>query len=317
MSWNRPVAVRCLGVALALASVAGAGCSGGGGHSKVAATVDGDEIASSEIAKLTRQYGQTPQGKQMAEKLGEDELERTVLSFEIKTLILEQTAKEKGVSVDAKTLKGAISAIFADEAHKNVYQQAGYSEHDVVTAERSGALSKALAEKMFPDVAVSDQELRDLFKGRAKVYERVWQVEADIAVFESATEAEQLKARVEKGEPFGEVANDLGSLQSASVVISPASPLPPEIIEQVGPIAKGAVSEPLAAGSLWYTVKVNEREDIPARTFDEVKGELTTLAMEQKRHDLFQNWFDKHIRRVRVEVGKGFGKWDRSTGTVR
>ena len=70
------------------------------------------------------------------------------------------------------------------------------------------------------------------------------------------------------------------------------------------------------AGSSWFTVRVNQREDFAARSFEEVRPDVVALLTDQKRQSLFQDWFNRKLRAAPVRVEKYYGKWDPGTGTV-
>jgi hypothetical protein len=289
-----------------------AGCSAGGGAPEVAATVGLAKIQSSAIDSATREYLRSQAGKDLEHQMGRDEVGRLVLGFRIKNALLAQVASDMGVTVPADPLERGFSMMGSDEA----YRQAGFSTQDLVDANRAGRLSKALAEKIFPRVPVPEDEVRTTFEQHGPVFQQAWRVGADVAIFNSADSCRQLRERVLRGGSFSDTASTLGALQTGSIEVTPISPIPQVFVDAIGQLRNGDISEPVAAGSSWFTVRVNHREDFAARSFEEVKPEVVALLTDEKRQGLFQDWFNRKLHAAPVRVEKYYGKWDPSSGTV-
>jgi len=88
-------------------------------------------------------------------------------------------------------------------------------------------------------------------------------VGADVAIFNSADACRQLRERVLRGGSFSDTASALGALQTGSIEVTPISPIPQVFVAANRPAPQGEISEPVAAGSSWFTVRVNHRDDSP------------------------------------------------------
>jgi len=295
----------------------GVGCSGSGGAPTVAARVGSEKVSSKKIAALTGRYAHTPQGSDVVEKQGRKELERLILGFRIRLSALNQAAKAVGIAMPESSSNQLLSAMQGNPTYKDFLRQAGYSMEDLETAAKGGWLSKAVAERLFPDVPITDKSLQDQFSDRQAEFKQSWKIEAEIAVFPKPTSAEKFRASLKQGRPFEEMARSLGAEQAAPVTITPTSPLPRPIIDKVAPLKEGELSEPIWSESKSFILQVVHRTEIPGRTFEQVKTELMADASDARRSELFQKSFDARIRSTHIQVSRYYGTWDPGLETVR
>jgi len=306
---------RVAALALVLVGL-GVACSGGSGPPTVAAHVGGETISSKKVSTLTSRYAHTPQGRDVVEKQGKKELERLILGFEIRLAALNQAAKMVGIDMPESSSRQVLSELLQKDV-RNSLQQAGYSMEDLETAAKGGWLSKAIAERLFPDVPITDKNLQDEFSDRQSEFKPSWKIEAEIAVFPKPDSAEKFKVGLKQGQPFKETAKSMGAEQTASVMITPTSRLPRPIIDRVASLKEGELSEPIWSESKSFILQVVHRTDIPGRTFEQVKTELVADASDAKRNELFQKWFDARIRKTHIQVSPYYGTWDPVMETVR
>src|SRR5207253_4056013 len=107
-------------------------------------------------------------------------------------------------------------------------------------------------------------------------------------------------ARVSGGEAFATAASALGAAATSQVEITPLSPLPQTITAAVSGLQEHQISDPIQAGDQWACFKVDHRADTPAVTFDQVRDDLTRFLGDQKRQQLFSDWFDKKLKSAQV-----------------
>ncbi len=146
-------ALRVLAVAVA---VVVAGC-GDDGPPKVAATVSGVDVTSERVERLTGQWvkTQTAQALQTGAPGGETDRKsaaKLVLGFVIRSVFLERVAADMGVQDNPTGLEDVAS----EQVPAAEFESAGWSKTDLDQSLRDARLSKAIGEKVFPKVAVSD-----------------------------------------------------------------------------------------------------------------------------------------------------------------
>ena len=300
-------ALRVLAVTLA---VVVAGC-GDDGPPKVASTVSGADITSERVDRLTSQWvkSQTAQAAQSGapgRELDRKDAAKQVLGFIIRSVYLGQVAAEMSIQ-DNPT---ALEELAPEQVPAAEYESAGWSRTDLEQSLRDARLSKAIGEKVFPKVAVSDVELRQKYDRSKDFFNQAWQTRARVAYFDTAEPAKTLKERRLSGEAFDAAANELGAKQAGSLgLVTPLTPLPPPVLEAVAGLAAGQTSEPVAGGTGYLVVVADSREDRAPTTFEEAKPALLKVLEDEQRQKLFYDWFNKRLAKAEVKVSSYYGKW--------
>ncbi len=300
-------AVRVLAVAVA---VVVAGC-GDDGPPKVAATVAGVDIASERVERLTSQWvnTQTAQALQKGAPAGEldrKESAKLVLGFVIRSVYLEQIASEMGVQ-DNPT---ALEELAPEQVPATEFESAGWSRADLEQSLRDARLSKAIGEKVFPKVAVSDVELRQKYDRSAAFFNQTWETQARVAYFDTPEAAKSLKERRVTGEAFDAAARELGAKQAGSLgLVTPLTPLPQPVLDAVAGLSAGQTSDPVSGGGGYLVVVADSREDRAPTTFEEAKPALLKVLEDEQRQKLFFDWFNKRLAEAEVKVSSYYGKW--------
>lgn len=304
---SRPCRLRnALAVALTATALLGAGCSKGGDRPEVAATVEGTRVASAETEEIVEAYLRRQELQPTGEDLPRDQVAKWVLDYQIKLTFLEHLAGTLGVSSEPESYFGAAADLIRPEGYTSI----GQRREDFARELRAGRLSQAMARKLHPDVSISDSALAAEYERRGPLLDRNWKATAQIARFTAQETAVQVRQRVQQGETFADVAKALGADDVSTVEINPVvAPLPAAVLDAVGQLPPGGVSEPLPAAG-WAVVRLEARQTVPRLTLDDVRAELTDFLAERERHGLFQEWFQKKFAKAAVDVSSYYGKWD-------
>ena len=303
-------ALRALALAVA---VVVAGC-GSDGPPKVAAKVSGVDVTSERVERLTSQWvkAQTTQAMQQgapdAGQLDRKLAAKQVLGFIIRSVFLEHMAGEMGIQ-DNPT---ALEALAPEQVPSAEYESAGWSRTDLEQSLRDARLSKAIGEKVFPKVAVSDVELRQKYDHNKDFFNQAWQTRARVAYFDTVDPAKALKERHLTGDAFDAAAKELGARQAGSLgLVTPLTPLPQTVLDAVAGLTTGQTSDPVASDSGYLVIVADSREDKAATTFEEAKPALVKVLEDDQRQKLFYDWFNKRLAEAPVKIDSHYGKWDR------
>ena len=307
---GRPAAFALI-VAL---SLLGGGCSSGGGsRPRVAAVVEGTRIASSETEAMVDAYLRRQSPQPMGEDTPRDQIAKGVLEYQIKLTTLEHLAATLGVSSEPASYFDSTARLIQPEDTGRI----GERPEDLARELQAGRLSQAMAKKLFPDVSISDSALQAEYERRAPLLDRHWKATAQLARFGAEDPATQLRTRVGAGERFADVASALGAADVGTVDVNPVvAPLPAAVLDALGKLSPGAVSEPIPAGGAWIVARLESRQDVPRLTLDELRPELTGFLAERERQDRFQEWFQTKFAATAVKVSSYYGKWDAQHTTV-
>jgi parvulin-like peptidyl-prolyl isomerase len=287
-------------------AVLGAGCSKGGERPEVAATVEGTEVTSTETEAIIEAYLRRQQLQPTGEDVSRDQVAKWVLDYQIKLTFLEHLAGTLGVSSEPESYFGAAADLIRPEGYTSI----GQRREDFARELRAGRLSQAMARKLHPEVSISDSALAAEYQRRGPLLDRNWKASAQIARFNAEETAAQVRSRLQQGEAFADAARALGADDVSTVDINPVvAPLPAAVLDAVGRLDPGGVSDPLPAAG-WVVIRLERRQTVPRLTLDDLRAELTEFLAERERHDLFQEWFQKKFGDAAVEVSSYYGKWD-------
>jgi|GEM_PF-1983392 len=304
--------------------VAASGCSLTGGHGvpQVAAHVQGVPITSKTVQDLYNAFANSEQGRsdmdpnqQQGLVVSPKQVRATALTYQIRVVFLEALARQRGISVEQTEASNDIASAIAEAPS---LAASGYRAADLQIASRAEKLEKALAQKLLPDVAVNPEEIQQAYDQRKDIVGQSFKATTDVAFMDDLDSANALKSRVDKGEAFGKVITDLGAkvLRSATVDISPISPVQQDFISKVKALKQGQSADPLRYevdnGSLYIVLHVAKRVDLPQLTVAEATPELTKIVQDDKRFQFFQQWFNKQFREADIKVDGYYGKWNKS-----
>ena len=301
-------ALRVLAVALA---VVVAGC-GDNGPPKVAATVSGVDVTSERVERLTSQWVKTQKAQALQSGAPGGETDRKgaaklVLGFVIRSVFLEKMAADMGIQDNPTGLE----ALAPEQVPTAEFESAGWSKTDLEQSLRDARLSKAIGEKVFPKVAVSDVELRQKYDRSKDFFNQTWQTQARVAYFDTLGPAKSLKDRRLVGEAFDAAARELNAKETGSLgLVTPLTPLPQPVLDAVAGLAAGQTSDPVPGGSGFLVVVADSREDKAPTTFEEAKPALLKVLEDEQRQKLFYDWFNKRLAEAKVLVSSHYGKWD-------
>jgi parvulin-like peptidyl-prolyl isomerase len=317
---RRPLILSPLVLALAVA-LAGAGC----GKSKppaVAAHVNGLTVASADVERLTTQYlgaAQPATGQTLAEgaplkALSRKVGRRYVLEYMIRLTLLKQLAQDNGVPLESDSLLDKALGVAPDSE----FAHSAYTREDLRNGLLAGNLSKKLAEKLFPNVAVSDSDVEKHWETVQERFKAGWSSTIRAAFLPSKAAAEDLRAKVKGGAPFDETATSLGAAKAGSMgeVTSASEELSPELKNLIGTLHKGDLSPPAQAADGYLVFLCEDRRDTAERTLADVRPQVLAAAQDQKRQRLFADWLDEREKKAAVKVASFYGKWNQERGSV-
>lgn len=309
------LAAATLGVVVLAAACGGEETAG---PSEVAAVVEGREISSVEVNALTDRYQAAPatsgQTGATIPPLERPLAQRFVLNYLIRLTMLEVVAAvfDLEVEIDPE-LELALESVSPEE-----FAQSNLTADDLRVAERAGDISRRVALALFPEVAVAEDEVRRVYDQESYRYESGWSAVVHTAFFGSRADAESLRAATTGGASFLETAQSLGALESGSMgAVTAASPLPPEILEAIGSLTPGEVSETIQASIGWLLFFVESREEIGETPYEAARQEILGALQDQERQRLFDDWFQERLTRADVVVDEFYGRWNAQSGTVR
>lgn len=292
------------------------------GNPNVAATVNGQDIGVDEVQS---RYDSAKANPQLAAQLEADpgiraEVQAQILTGLIQSRLLEQGAEELGVVVTdediAETRADIIDEVGGQDAFDDVVEQSGLTDAEIDGQLREIALRERLEAQLGDDVEVTDADVRAYYDEQRET--RFERLRARHILVETEDEAEGALARLEDGEDFAVVAEeisidpgsgaaggDLGEFTRGRMV--------PEFEEAAFAAEVGEVVGPVESQFGFHIIEVTERV---SEDFAGVEDDLRDELEQQQRGDTLGAWLQDQTREADVTVNPRFGEWDVASGEV-
>ena len=313
---------RLLLVALgALLSVVLAACGDTElGQAGTAATVNDAEVTVEELEQRYEEAAQTPQVAQQLEANPEatrQQLEAQVLTQLIQSELLRQGAEELGVEVTdadiADQREQLVEQVGGEEALQTLLEDNGISEDQLDELLHDLALQQKVTEHLTADLEVSDQQVQEFYEQNYGPT-----VSARHILVEDEAQAQEVLDRLEAGEDFAAVAEEVSTDGSAAQggdlgEISRGQTVP-EFEEAVFGAEPGELVGPVETQFGFHVIEVTDRQQAPP--LEEVRDEVVQQIQAPERQQAVQQWLQEQVSEAEVEVNPRFGEWDPELGQV-
>ncbi|GAB7021864.1 peptidylprolyl isomerase [Salidesulfovibrio brasiliensis] len=191
------------------------------------------------------------------------------------------------------------------EEHKDRFTRPAMSTFEVIAF-----TPPALA----PFQEVSDEEAKQFYEASPKAFTEPEQAKArhiliateqgasKEAIEEARKKAEEVLARLKKGEDFGKLALTYSEGPSASkggeLGWFPRGVMDPNFEQAAFDLKVGEISEPVKTPFGWHIIKLEERKEANKLPFDEVKGRIKTTLAQEKAADQTSDMLDQAMDRL-------------------
>lgn len=224
------------------------------------AEVDGTPVTLGELLAIRRELPE--QYQQLPDKVLYD----GILEQLIDQLLLAEAAREAGLDerpTVALALRNQARAILADSY-----------------------LEAQLAERVTPE------KIEELYRERHVEGEPVEEVRAAHILVETEEEAREIKAKLDEGAGFGELAKEHGTDGTAQrggdLGWFTRSEMVPQFAEAVFSMEPGTIRGPVETDFGWHLIKLDERRDRPAPPLEEVEDDLREELVRQAQLEIVE-----------------------------
>jgi peptidyl-prolyl cis-trans isomerase C len=171
-------------------------------------------------------------------------------------------------------------------------EEEGYADKDNVKRRLDYMRKRALMELYLNDAGetvASEEEARKLYDQVIADIPAEERVRARHILVESEDEAKEIKAAIDAGKDFSEIAKekskDPGSgAEGGDLGWFTKEQMVPEFAEAAFSLDVGAVSDPVKSDFGWHVIKVEDKRDKPG--YDEVEDQLYEMLARQKQRDI-------------------------------
>src|SRR6266568_5986164 len=240
---------------LALALIVGPGRAA---DDPVLAKVNGSDIKKSDVAMAEEELGPSLAQMDPATK------DENVLSFLIDMKIVAKAAEDKKVA-DGEEFKKRIAF-----------------------ARNRLLMDSLLAQE--GKAATSDDAMKKVYEEASKQITGEQEVRARHILVETEDEAKAVKAELDKGADFAELAKkkskDPGSADGGDLGFFTKDQMVPEFSEVAFKLDKGQLSDPVKSQFGWHVIKVEDKRERQPPEFDKVKDQLESYLVRRSQAEL-------------------------------
>jgi len=243
----------CLASCLVLALLVGPARA----DDKVLAKVNGAEIRQSDVALAEEELGPSLAQMDPATK------EENVLAFLIDMKIVAKAAEDKKVADN-------------DDFKKRM----AFTRNRLLMDSLLGAKGKA---------ATTDDAMKKVYEDASKQISGEQEVHARHILVETEDEAKAVKAELDKGADFAELAKkkskDPGASDGGDLGFFTKDQMVPEFSTVAFSLEPGKISDPVKTQFGWHIIKVEEKRNRKPPEFDQVKGQIETYVTRKAQAD--------------------------------
>lgn len=307
---------------LALVALLAAACAPeGAGGPDAAATVNGEEVPISEVEE---RYDAVKSNPQFAEQLeGEDgdafseQIQAEILTGLIRSKLLHQGAEELDVALDEEDIEAKreeiVEEVGGEEAFEQVVEENNLTEETIQSQLRDLAMQDLVAEELTADLEADEDAVQEAYDAQYGT------ASARHILVETEEEAKKVLKRLEDGEDFGELAEEVSTDPSAAENAGDLGEfsrgqMVPEFTEAVFAAEEGEVIGPVETQFGFHVIEVQEIDEGPP--LEDVEEELREGLVGAERDQAVQEWLTEQSQEAEVTVNPRFGEWDEETGAV-
>src|SRR6201997_2382877 len=224
---------------------------------KVLAKVNGSEIRQSDVALAEEELGPSLAQMDPATK------DENVLAFLIDMKVVSKAAEDEKIADN-------------DDFKKRL----AFARNRLLMDSLLAAKGKA---------ATTDDAMKKVYEDAAKQISGEQEVHARHILVETEDESKAIKAELDKGADFAELAKkkskDPGASDGGDLGFFTKEQMVPEFSEVAFKLDPGKISDPVKSQFGWHIIKVGEKRNRKAPDFDQVKGQIETYVTRKAQAD--------------------------------
>lgn len=303
-------------VAVVIAATVAAAAQRGEILEQILVKVNGDIITKTDLEQ--RQIGALRQRDPNFRPASDAELQKALVEVTpdvivnaVDELLLVQRGKELGYTLGTEQFRNIVESIKKENKIETEEQFLGALKQEGMTLddlrrqlERQMLISRVQQVEVSGKIAVAEEEVKKYYAEHPDAFTTQPQLtlrEILISVAspdkgvnvaqddEARTKAEEIRKRVEGGEPFARLASevsDSGSKANGGLIGPIArTDLSPELLKEIDPLKVGQVTRVLRTTRGYQIIKLESATDRKVKTLDEARGDIADRLAADKQRD--------------------------------
>ncbi|MFT9486597.1 MAG: peptidylprolyl isomerase [Tepidibacillus sp.] len=263
-----------------------AGCS----VQEAVGSVNGEPITKEELYdQMVKQYGQETFDYLTTQK------------------IIELESKNQKITISdsdiEKELQKMMESYGGEESFNQALQMSGITLDEIKENVKINVQLKKLLE---PQISISEEEMKKYFDENKESFAEQEQVKARHILVDSEEKAKEVKAELEKGGDFAELAKkystDTGTKdQGGELGYFGKGEMVAEFDQVAFSLEVGKISDPVKTDYGYHIIEVEEKKEAKPANYEESKNEIKDILSDQKMQDLYPTWLEDQKTKYKIE----------------
>lgn len=284
---KRKFGLFALVIIIGLAAV---GCSNGStSDNEVVAKIGDMEVTKSEFYdELVSQNGAQVLDILIADKIMQSEVQK-------QNIVISDEEIEAGLE--------EMKEFYAtDEALQNELDNYGLTLEDVKNNIKSNLQIELLLE---PYMEITDEEMAEYFETNKASFGQEEQVKASHILVETEEVALEVKAKIDAGEDFGELAKEYSidtanSEQGGNLGYFAESKMVAEFSDAAFSLEVGEISDPVKTNHGYHIIKVEDKIEEKLPVLEENIDEIKSQLFQTKSYDAYMAWYAEKLEEYEI-----------------
>lgn len=231
--------------------------------------------------------------------------------FEDKAKELNLIDDENALTEEAKNqMNDYMEGLSNKEGFNNALDKYGITTDDFLKYFRNNVIQNKLYNETTKDVSVTDDEIKKYYDENPYEFtEEENTMNLSHILVTTEDEAKVVIDRLNAGESFEDVAKSVskdtetaekGGLLGDVTYVN--SGLVQEFVDAAIKLKAGEISEPVKTTYGWHVIKCNSKAEYPQRSFDDVKENIKTNLLSDKRSEAFNNNYNEWKKAAKVKT---------------
>jgi len=254
-------------------------CGNASSGEEVVATVNGEKITKDELYDL------------LVDSNGEQALE-----YLIQQKVIELEAKKQKIEVSEEEIEKEMEKFYEyygdKEGLTQALEAASYTMDEFKEDLKENITIKKLLER---EISIEEEQIKEYFEKNRDSFAQKEQVRARHILVEDKKTADEVKARLDKGEDFEELAKEL-STDSATkesggdLGYFGRGQMAKEFEDVAFSLDVGEISSPVKTEYGYHIIKIEDKKEAKEASYEESKEEIKEILFEQQIQLVYQTW---------------------------
>lgn len=221
--------------------------------------------------------------------------------------IVDLELKKKGFEVAEKDVDSELQAMILQYGGQESFNQAlasyGYTENDI---KKNIKMNLSATKLVGADVVITDADTKAYFEENKTTFDTPEQVKASHILVADEAKAKEVKAKLSAGGDFAALAKEYSTDESnkdlgGDLGFFARGAMVPEFENAAFTLKIGDISEPIKTEFGYHIIKVAEKKEAKAATYEEAKAKINEILMAEKLPAAFDTWMQAKYSEYKIE----------------